>query len=86
MRTFLSVARASMEDTSRLLDRVPYIYYLVYFKKNEIWALINFGSKVKTIIPAYIAQLGLKISKTNVDIKKIDDSILSILRTVLTNL
>lgn len=39
------------------------IYYLIKFKKNQvkIWALLNFGSKVNAISPAYTTNLGLKV-------------------------
>ena len=43
------MTEASKEDNVVILDKVPYIHYLLYFckdKKNEIWALIDFGSKV----------------------------------------
>lgn len=55
-----------------ILDRVLYIYYLVYFKKNEIRSLINSDSEVNAITPAYASQRGLKIQKINIGVWKID--------------
>lgn len=59
---------ASMTGTSKkvqkmTLNQIPYIYYLVQFqkgKKEVIRALINFGSKINTIIPTYISKLCFK--------------------------
>ena len=45
-----------------VLDRVSCIYYPVQFRKDKgatIWALINSGSKINAITPAYAKQLGL---------------------------
>ena len=44
------------------LDQVPCIYYPVQFRKDQgaiIWVLIDLGSKVNTITPAYAKLLGL---------------------------
>ena len=74
LATSLSTTRASMEDTSLLLERVPCIYYLVQFKKNEVQALINSGSEVNAINPAYAKKLGLCVRQTDVWAQKIEGS------------
>lgn len=49
-----------------LLEKVLCIYYLMLFKKNEMQALINSGSKINVITPTHLAKLGLKIHFINV--------------------
>ena len=54
--TSASVTRADKEVQKMILDQVPYIYYLVSFRKDKkatIWALINLNSKVNAMTPAY---------------------------------
>ena len=60
------------------LDRVPCIYYPVQFKKDttEVRALIDSGSVVTMMAPAYAKKLGLQVKKTDVGAQKIDGSIL----------
>ena len=55
-----------------ILDRVFCIYYPVQFRKDKevIRALINSGSKVNTITPAYASNLGLRVQKTVAKLKK----------------
>ncbi len=60
MTTSTSVTANSEADVSaqapKALQRVPYIWYPVRFQESQpIKALINSGSKVNAIIPAYIA-------------------------------
>ncbi len=45
------------------LEHVKCIHYPVRFKKNqaEVQALINSGSEVNAMAPAYAAKLGLKV-------------------------
>lgn len=54
-----------MTDASKkdnvALKRIFYIYYLIWFKKSKIRALIDLGSKMNAITPTYAANLGLKI-------------------------
>ena len=57
----------------RVLDRVPYICDPMQFQKNkdmDVLTLLNNKSEVNAITPAYVAQLGLKVQKTNVGVKK----------------
>ena len=64
----------------RVVDRVPCICYLVQFRKDkgkDILALLDSGSKVNAMTPAYVAYLGLKVRVTNVGAQKIDRSSLA---------
>lgn len=79
------MAEATMEDILLALNGVLCIYYLVQFHNNEVWALIDSGSKDNIIISTYIVKLGLKVSHTNVQTQKIDSSILEIFEIVLAN-
>lgn len=76
-----------MTDTSKkmILERVPYIYYLVWFRKNKVKAPINFGNSVNTILQKYTSKLCLKICYTNVKTPKIYDSNFKIFRIVLAS-
>lgn len=77
-----------MEDISRLLDWVLYIYYPFYFckdKKNKIKALINLDSKVNTMTPTYTLKLSVKVRFTDVRAQKIDGSMLKMFEMVLVN-
>ena len=61
LTTFAAVISVNKETQEMILDWVPYIYYPVQFQKDKevIMALINFGSKVNTMILAYASKLGL---------------------------
>lgn len=51
------------------LKKILYISYLLCFyknKKNKIWALLYFGSKINIILLAYLLKLGFKIHYINV--------------------
>ena len=78
MATFTLVTGANKEAQKVIfLDRVPCIYYPVQFQKDQrttIWALINFGSEVNAMTPAYAKKLGLRTQKTNIGAQKIDGS------------
>ena len=60
------------------LDYVACIYYPVQFKKDtaEVRALIDSGSEVNAIAPAYGKKLGLWVRKTDIGAQKIDGSTL----------
>ena len=51
-----------------ILDWVPCIHYPVQFEKDKkvIRALIDSGSKINTMTPAYVSKLGLQVRKTDV--------------------
>ena len=61
---------------------VPYIQYLIQFKKDtnnaQVQALIDSGSKENAIHPTFAKQLGLSIKQTDVGVQKIDDTMLDI--------
>ena len=45
-----------------------YIYYPVQFKKDtvEVQGLIDSGSKINVMVPAYAKKLGLRVRKTDI--------------------
>ena len=49
------------------LTRVPCIHYLINFEKQSMSALINLGSKVNAVQPAFAKELGLSIRLTDVE-------------------
>lgn len=59
-----------------VLKKIPYIYYLIQFQKEQVIALFDNGSKVNTINSEFAQKLGLYIQKTGVEAQKIDGSIL----------
>ena len=72
-----------MTDTSReaTLERVPCIRYPVRFRRKndedkdkDVRALIDSGSKVNAMHPAYATKLGLLPRKIDVGAQKIDES------------
>ena len=73
MATSAPVTEASKEDDI-VLDWVPCIFYPIWFKKNEVQALINSGSKVNAITPAYASKLGLQVRQIDVGAQKINGS------------
>ena len=79
------MTEASQEDV--VLDRVPCICYLIWFKKSEIQVqgLLNFGNEVNAITPRYALKLGLKVRLTDVGAQKIDGSILKTFEIVLAS-
>ncbi len=72
--TASSEADASAQ-APKTLKRVPYIRYPVWFQESQpIKALIDSGSEVNVMTPAYAAELGLTTQKTSVKAQKIDGS------------
>ena len=68
-----------------ILNRVSYIHYPLQFRKGKratIQALINLGSKVNAMTPAYAKQLGFQVQRTDIRAQKIDGSLLKTLRMV----
>lgn len=56
----MPVTDVSKEEV--VLAKVPYIYYPLYFKKNnqnKVQALINFNSEINPITLLYAFKLGL---------------------------
>ena len=83
-----------MTDTSMevTLERVPYIRYSVRFcRKNDkdedkdVRALIDLGSEVNAIHPAYATKLGLRARKIDVGAQKIDRSYLDTFGMVIAD-
>ncbi len=78
--TFTSVTANSEASAEALgtLQQVPFIRYLVWFQKEgqlqEVRSLIDSGSEVNAMTPAFAARLGLITRATNVDVQKIDGS------------
>ena len=70
-----------------VLDCVPCICYPMRFKKSkvQVLALINSGSEVNAMTPAYALKLGLKVHTTNVGAQKINGSTLETFRIVLAS-
>ena len=61
----------------RVMDRISCIHYPVQFRNNkgrDVLAFLNSRREVNAITPAYVAQLGLKVQKTDVGAQKIDGS------------
>ena len=61
-----------------VLDCFPCIYYPIQFKKDtpEVQTLIDLGSEVNAMAPAYAKKLGLWVRKIDVSAQKIDGSTL----------
>ena len=69
-----------------ILNQVPCIYYPMQFWKDKgvtIQALIDLGSKVNAMTPAYTKQLGFQVQKTDVEAQKIDESLLRTFEMVI---
>ena len=67
------------------LQRVPCVYYLIWFKKKEVPALIDSSSEVNTMTSAYASELGLRVYRIDVGAQKIDGSTLKIFGMVLAS-
>ena len=76
LATSSSVTETSKEDDV-VLERVPCIHYPLRFRKDTtgVRALVDSGSEVNAMTPAYAAKLGLKVRKTDIGTQKIDGSI-----------
>ncbi len=61
------------------------IWYPAQFQNNEIQALIDSGSEVNAMIPAYATKLGLSAWITSVGAQKIDGSPLKTYNMVLAS-
>lgn len=65
LATFLLVTEANKKNNI-ILDQILFVFYLIYFKKKEIHALINLSSKVNAITSEFAFKLGLKIRHINI--------------------
>ena len=78
--TSISVTGAKKAPKVRVLDKIPCIHYPVKFcsdKNKDVLALLDSGSKVNTMTPAYAAYLGLKVRVINIGAQKVDGSLLA---------
>ena len=77
----LLVTETSKEDV--ILKQVSYIYYLIWFKKNEIQALIDSSSKVNAMTLTYAAKLDFKVRHINIRALKVNSSTFDTFKIVL---
>lgn len=68
-----------------VLNQILYFYYPLWFKKNEVQALINSGSKINIKTLVYVLKLDLQVRYTNVKAQKIDGSTLKTFDQVLAS-
>lgn len=77
------------EDSQEVtLKFISCIQYLVEFQKDKdnIQALLNLGSKVNVINPAYTKKIGLHVRQTDMGAQKIDGSYLNTFKMVIASL
>ena len=67
-----------------ILQHVLCIQYPLQFQQEGVQALLNSGSKVNAMTPAYAEKLGLTTRKTDIGAQKIDGSILVTYEMVIT--
>ena len=76
----MTSAREEALEWEETLEHIPYIHYLVQFKKNaskaQVQALIDLGNEVNAIHLAFAKQLGLSIRPIDVEAQKIDGTTL----------
>ena len=77
----------SKTDGSEEVVKVPCIHYPVHFQEDQeqVRALLDNGSKVNAMSPAYVEKLGLKTRTTNVGVQKIDGSALETFGMVIAD-
>ena len=71
-----STSVTGIREESIPLARVPCIHYPVQFRKdpNGTQALLDSGSEVNAMNPAYASKLGLRAQRNNIGAQKIDSS------------
>ena len=76
-----------IDGGEEVVVRVPCIYYPVWLQEDQeqVKALLNSGSKVNVMSPAYAERLGLKARKTNIGAQKIDGFVLEIFGRVIAD-
>ena len=69
------------------IERVPCVHYPLRFQKDtaDVKALIDSGSEVNAMTPAYALKLDLRACHTNVGAQKIDGSTLETFGMVLAS-
>ena len=82
------MTQATQKGKEVILDQIPCIHYQVQFRKDKetIRALIDSGSEVIAMTPAYAKKLGLWTQKTDVKAQKIDRSSLDTFGIVIVGL
>ena len=92
LATSVSVSVISVPVTDNrgeevVFKRIPYIYYPVWYQKGQeqVRVLLNSGSKVNAMSPAYAKKLSLKTRKTNVGAQKIDGFTLETFEMVIAD-
>ena len=80
------MTEASKEEHMSL-ERMSCIHYSLRFRKDTVGvrALIDLGSEVNAMSPAYASKLSLKVYHINIGAQKIDSSILEIFEIVLAS-
>ena len=84
--TSSSVIETSKEEHVNL-ERVSCVHYPLRFRKDtaDVRALIDSGSEVNAMTPAYTSKLGLRVRYTDVGAQKIDGSTLQTFGMALAN-
>lgn len=72
----VSVTSTSVTASQQVLQRVPYIRYPIQFQAQQVETLINSGSGVNAMTPAFAAKLGVSIQTTGIGAQKIHGSAL----------
>ena len=62
----------SVTASSKALQRVSCIWYLIEIQDSEVQALIDFGYEVNAMTPAYAKKLAFTPQKTSVEVQKIN--------------
>ena len=81
------MTEASREDDDMALARVPCIHYPLRFRKDthKLRALLDLGSEVNAMTPAYASKLGPKARHIDVGAQKIDGLTLETFGMVLVS-
>ena len=74
-----------MTDDSKEVVKMPCIHYPVRFEEEQVRALLDSGSEINVMSPAYIKRLGLKTWKINVRAQKIDGSTLETFEMIIAD-
>lgn len=87
MTSFLVVAGACIENISRLLDWVLYIYYPLCFWKNtrEVAALIDTSSKVNKMPLVYPSKISFQVHQIDIGAQKLNSSIFKTFEMILAS-
>lgn len=69
----MPLTKTSKKDAV-IFKKVPCIYYLISFKKNEVQALFDIGNEIYKMILAFKSKVSLKVLFTNIKTQKIYSS------------